>query len=131
VIGAWYFNSGNFLRFGAMTATGDPVLSNPTPQKWFDTSKFSVLPSYTPRTNPWQYPDVKGPIYWEVQGTLSKTFRITERVQTELKAAAYNVTNRLNRADPPTAVTSSTFGQALRQNISNGRQLELGLKILF
>jgi hypothetical protein len=114
-----------------MIATGDPALPNPTPQKWFDTSKFAVLPAYTPRTNPWQYPDVKGPLYWEVQGTLSKTFRITERVRTELKVAAYNLTNRLNRADPPTAVTSSTFGQALRQNISNGRQLELGLKILF
>ena len=131
VIGAWYFNSGNYLRFGPMIATGDPALPNPTPQKWFDTSKFAVLPAYTPRTNPWQYPDVKGPIYWEVQGTLSKTFRITERVRTELKVAAYNLTNRLNRADPPTTVTSSTFGQALRQNISNGRQLELGLKILF
>ena len=130
-IGAWYFNSGNYLRFGSMIATGDPALPNPTPQKWFDTSKFAVLPAYTPRTNPWQYPDVKGPIYWEVQGTLSKTFRITERVRTELKVAAYNLTNRLNRADPPTAVTSSTFGQALRQNISIGRQLELGLKILF
>ncbi len=74
---------------------------------------------------------MKGPIYWEVQGTLSKSFRITERVQTELKAAAYNLTNRLNRADPSTSVTSSTFGQTLRQNISVGRQLELGLKIVF
>ena len=114
-----------------MVATGDPVLPNPTPQKWFDTSKLSQLPAYTQRTNPWQYPNVKGPIYWEVQGTLSKSFRITERVQTELKAAAYNLTNRLNRADPSTTVTSATFGQTLRQNISVGRQLELGLKVVF
>jgi hypothetical protein len=129
--GAWYFNSGNYLRFGPMVATGDPVLPNPTPKAWFDKSKFSILPSYTPRTNPWQYPDVKGPIYWEIQSTLSKTFKFRERYGLELKMAAYNLTNRMNWADPSTSVTSSTFGQTLSQNISTGRQMEFSGKITF
>jgi len=129
--GAWYFNSGNYLRFGSMVATGDPALPNPTPKKWFDTQKFSILPSYTPRTNPWQYPDVKGPIYWEVQATLSKTFKFRERYGLELKMAAYNLTNRMNWADPSTSVTSSTFGQTLSQTISTGRQMEFSGKITF
>jgi hypothetical protein len=129
--GAWYFNSGSFLRFGSMIATGDPSISDPTPQRWFDTSKFAQLPAYTPRTNPKQYSDVKGPIYWEIQSTLSKSFQVTERVRTELKVAAYNLTNRLNRVNPSTDVLSSTFGQTLRQNISVGRQLEYSLKIIF
>ncbi|MCC7176566.1 MAG: carboxypeptidase regulatory-like domain-containing protein [Bryobacterales bacterium] len=129
--GAWYFNSGSYLRFGSMLASGDPALSNPTPQRWFDTSKFARLPAYTPRTNPKQYPDVKGPIYWEIQSTLSKTFRVTERVSTELKVATFNTTNRLNRVNPSTDVLSATFGQTLRQNISVGRQLEYSLKIHF
>jgi len=131
-IGAWYFNSGNYLRFGPMIATGDPALGNPTPQQWFDTSKFQRLPAYTPRTNPWQYPDVKGPFYWDAQATLSKTFRIAERVRAEFKAAAYNLTNRLNRADPDTNVLSATFGKTLRQaDTTVGRQVEFGLKFVF
>jgi hypothetical protein len=66
-----------------------------------------------------------------IQSTLSKTFKVTERYQVELKMAAYNLTNRLNRADPSMDMLSSTFGQTLRQNISTGRQLEYNLKISF
>ena len=145
---AWYFNSGAYLRFGPYStqntngnnsgytfanvlATGDPHLDNPTPQKWFDTSKFSILPAYTPRTNPLQYPDVRGPIYWEIQANFGKDFAITERIRTELRLSAYNLTNRLNRADPIMDITNAAFGTALRQDKSVGRQLEYGLKIVF
>ena len=139
--GAWYFNSGDYLRFGSYAALpnaanviafGDPALSNPTPQKWFDTTMFKVLPAYTPRTNPLQFPDVRGPIYWEIQANLAKTFVITERFRAELKMAAYNLTNRLNRADPIVDINNSGFGTALRQGANlTGRQMEYGLKILF
>jgi hypothetical protein len=113
-------------------AYGDPALANPTPQKWFDTTQFKVLPAYTPRTNPLQYPDVRGPIYWEIQANLAKTFNLTERARAELKLAAYNLTNRLNRADPIVDITNSGFGTALRQGANlTGRQMEFGLKILF
>jgi hypothetical protein len=139
--GAWYFNSGDYLRFGSYAALPgaanviayvDPALSNPTPQKWFDTTQFKVLPAYTPRTNPLQYPDVKGPVYWEIQANLAKNFNLTEKVRAELKVAAYNLTNRLNRADPIVDITNSGFGTALRQGANfTGRQMEFGLKILF
>lgn len=139
--GAWYFNSGNYLRFGSYAAlpnaanvisSGDPALSNPAPQKWFDTSKFRILPAYTQRTNPLQYPNVKGPVYWEVQASLGKSFAITERARAELKLSAFNLTNRLNRADPIVDITNSGFGTALRQATSmTGRQMEFGLKIHF
>ncbi len=127
----WYFNSGDYLRFGAMEATGDPTLENPTPQRWFDTSKLSQLPPYTRRSNPLQYPSLTGPSYWVIDASISKQFRIGERFRTELKMGAYNATNRLNRTNPDMGVLSSTFGQSLRQRTSTGRQLEIGLKIIF
>jgi hypothetical protein len=129
-VGVWYFNSGNNLRFGAMIVSGDPTIPNPSPQRWFDTSKFQRQPSYTPRSNPWQYPGLFGPVWWQLDQSLSKHFNIRERVKAELKMAAYNATNRLNRADPDRNVTSSTFGQTLRQS-GMGRQVEFGLKFLF
>ena len=107
-------------------------MDNPTPGKWFDTSKFSVLPTYTQRTNPLIYPDVKGPIYWDIQASLGKTFKVGETRKFTAKLAAYNLANRLNRADPDVGVTSATFGTALRQgNALTGRQLEASLKIVF
>ena len=74
-----------------------------------------------------------------------RAFKITERISTEFKAAAYNAINRLNLGNPNMDVNSSQFGQALYQgspaatfgpqtqelgNVS-GRQVELGMKIIF
>lgn len=131
-VGAWYGNSGNNLRFGAMLASGNPVISDPSPQRWFDTSVFQRLPPYTPRSNPWQYDGLNGPIYWQMDLSVMKNFQITERVRSEFKMAGYNATNRLNRADPDLGVTNSTFGQTLRQlGGVTGRQVEFGLKLVF
>jgi hypothetical protein len=133
MIGSWYFNSGPILQFPAAQASCDPTISNPTPQRWFNTSCFTVLPAYTLRENPLEYPGIHGPIYWEMQGGLSKQFQIKERLRFELKGNAYNLTNRLNLASPDvTSVTSATFGQALHEAANlYGRQIELGGKLLW
>jgi hypothetical protein len=134
VIGAWYFQSGDYLRFGGLATTcSDPAISDPTPAHWFNTSCFSVLPPYTPRTNPDHYSDLRGPIFWDMQASLSKQFALTsERLKAELRISAYNLTNRLNRADPSTTVNDSAFGQSLRQYANyTGRQMEFGLRIRF
>lgn len=131
ITGVFYFNSGSYLRFGPMLVDGNPKLENPTPDRWFDTSRFQRQPAFTPRTNPWQYPGLTGPVFWTIDGTLSKQVRVRGNVRTEFKLAAYNVTNRLNRANPDVNVLSSNFGRTLRQSGTPGRQMELGLKVLF
>jgi hypothetical protein len=92
-----------------------------------------------------QYGCLTGPKFWTLDANLSKSFNITERIHAELKIAAYNATNRLNRGDPDTGVNDSNFGQALYQGSpggifgaqgatygnQSGRQAELGLKIIF
>jgi hypothetical protein len=60
---------------------GDPALSTPAPQGWFDTMQFKILPAYKPRTNPLQYPGEAGPIYWEIQAKLAKNSNLTEKVR--------------------------------------------------
>jgi hypothetical protein len=130
-VGSFTFNTGSYLQFGPAVVSGDPAISDPTPGKWFDTSKFQILSPYLMQTNPDHYSDLRGPIFWNIDSTLSKRFAIVERVNAELRAEAYNLTNRLNRANPDLVITSSTFGQSLRQNITTGRQVEFGLKIIF
>src|SRR3954447_8093561 len=130
-VGSFTFNTGSYLQFGPAAVSGDPTIPNPTATRWFDTSKFQILSPYVMQTNPDHYRDLRGPTFWNIDATLSKRFRIVERVQAELRAEAYNLTNRLNRANPDLVITSSTFGQALRQNITTGRQVELGMKIIF
>lgn len=136
--------SGDFPRFGNMIATGSPCISNPTPGHWFNTSVFQPLPAntYVLRTNPLQYSCLTGPNFWDLDASLEKNFRISEKFNGQLKMTAYNATNHLNRGDPDTGVTSSTFGEALFQGspggtfgaqsateYTAGRQVELGLKL--
>jgi len=147
LVGAVSLISGDFPRFGNMIVNGNPCTGNQTPQHWFDTSVFQPQPAntYVIRTNPMQFGCLTGPKFFDLDGTLTKTFKITERVRSEFKMAAYNATNKLNRGDPDTNVLSSTFGQALYQGSpggtfgqqggvfgnQSGRQVELGLKIIF
>jgi hypothetical protein len=154
LIGGWRLtavataNTGDYPRFGNMLVTGDPCSGGRNPQHWFEPSAFAPLPAntYVLRANPLQFGCLTGPGFFNLDGTLSKAFKIVERVKAEFKMAAYNATNRLNRGDPNTDVTSSTFGQALFQGSpggtfgtqgatygpgNSGRQVELGLKIIF
>jgi hypothetical protein len=91
--GGWSFSplftldSGSWLSFGAMQVvkSGSPKLDNPTRDKWFDTSFFQRQPSYTERTNPVYYAGLTGPRQWNLDATLSKSFRATERFRVELR----------------------------------------------
>jgi hypothetical protein len=123
-------NSGDYLRFGQMIATGDPTLSNPTRSRWFNTSMFSPMLAYTPQTNPWQYPDLTGPKYWNLDSTLSKFFPIGERIKLQFKMEVYNLTNHFVPNDPNVTVTSSLFGSTTDQ-VNIGRQMQYNMKIIF
>lgn len=136
VIGGWSasplytISSGEFLRFGAMAATGDPSIENPTREMYFDTSKFSVLPAYTPRTNPWQYDGVKGSRNWTIDLSVSKFFQATERVKAEFRFEAYNLTNSFVPGLPNMMVGNPLFGRSTTQ-ANLGRQLQYTLRLHF
>jgi hypothetical protein len=126
---AW--NSGAFLRFGQMEyAGGDPRISNPGPGRWFDTSKFAQARPYTPRTNPWQFPGVTGPGYWNLDTTLSKQFPLTERLRLEFRLEAYNLTNSFMWSNPNMSVVSSLFGRSTNQE-NLGREIQYTLRLHF
>ena len=153
LVGGWKltgmgtFLSGSYPRFGNLLVTGNPCVANPTRGNWFNTTAFSQIPAntYVLRNNPWQYDCLKSPSFINIDASLAKTFNITERVHTEFKMNAYNALNKLNLAPPNTDINSSQFGTALFQGspggtygsgqgastFSQGRQVELGLKIIF
>ena len=153
LIGGWKltgmgtFLSGSYPRFGNLLVTGNPCVANPTRSHWFNTTAFAPLPAntYVLRTNPFQYDCLKSPSLMNIDASLSKNFNFTEKIHTELKMNAYNALNKLNLGPPNTDVTSSQFGTAMFQGspggtygsgqgastFSSGRQIELGLKIIF
>jgi hypothetical protein len=126
------WRSGRFLQFGGMVVNGDPRISNPTPQRWFNTSVFSPLPAYTPRTNPWLYSGLTGPGFFNMDVSLVKAFQVIERLRFELRMDVFNALNGITWADPGTNIYSSTFGRSTDQ-LSNtyGRRTQLGLRLEF
>jgi hypothetical protein len=138
VIGGWrtshiyMFNNGAMVTFGALQASGDPKISDPGPSKWFDTSVFSLLPAYTPRTNPWYYEGVRGPGFWQLDSTISKDFHVTEKHKFELRLEMYNSLNHFIPNGPVTSVTNPQFGRSNWIYPGNyGREVQYTLRYLF
>lgn len=134
ISGIYTYRSGEFLRFNdQMDFSGDPTIADPGPGKWFNTDAFKVATPFTPRMNPWQFNDITGPVFWNMDGTVSKTFPIKERYQLEFRFEAYNLTNSLMWANPNMTVTSATFGRSTAQNSpgNRGREMQYTLRFKF
>jgi hypothetical protein len=130
--GIYTYRSGEFIRFGAAEVNGDPVIDNPGPEKWFNTDAFRVLPAFTPRTNPLQYDGLTGPIFWNADGTVSKTFPIKESYKLEFRFEAYNLTNSLMWGPPNTTIGNALFGRSTTQATTNrGREMQYTLRFHF
>ena len=126
------YNTGLFLRFGTVVVNGDPTVETPTRDRWFDTSKFTVQPAFTRRTNPFQYPKLVGPNTLNLDLTLAKEFRVTEKVKFELRMEGYNMANSFFASDPDLNVTSPNFGRVVTQRGGFfGRQLQYTGRIIF
>lgn len=139
ILGGWStstlftYNSGEYLRFGGALVDGDPGVSEPTSNQWFNTSVFKVLPAFTRRANPLQFDNVKGPRFVNVDATLAKEFPIvSERLKFELRAEAYNLLNAFTGANPSTAVTAATFGRIVSQRAGIfGRQIQFSGRFIW
>lgn len=137
VVGGWAasgifnFVSGSYLQFDQMLATGDPRTNKPSdPSLWFDTSVFTNQPAYTPRTNPKTYSGLKGPGSRNIDMSLMKSFRVSERFRVEFRAEAFNLTNSFMKANPSTSLSSANFGRSVDQ-ANYGRSLLYGAKVYF
>src|SRR5260370_34302407 len=96
------------MQFGGLVVNGDPHVSNSGPNGWLNTSVFSPLPAYTPRTNPWVYPWLTGPGMLNIDASLVKAFHITERFKFDQRTDSFKVLNIMTWYDPSTYVSSHT-----------------------
>jgi len=132
ISGIYTFRSGEFIRFPQADILGDPKIANPGPSRWFNTDAFRIPTPFTPRTNPYQYDGVNGPVFWNLDGTLSKFFNITESKKIECRFEAYNLTNSLMWANPVTAIANPLFGRSTAQaNQNRGREMQYTLRYIF
>lgn len=127
-------NSSDTLDTGSTNSQRPNVLRNPnlpvdqrTPQRWFDTSAFAAPPPYT-------YGNagrgiVEGAGLFNMDLSLLRDFRLTERVRLQFRFEAFNLTNHTNFELPSNSFGSPTFGVV--GSALESRDLQMGLKLYF
>jgi hypothetical protein len=110
--------------------SGNPNISNPTRNHWFDNSVFSVPAAYTLGTCGLSL--IKGPAWWNADLQIEKDFRITERVHLTFRWLWYNAFNVVNLGNPNTTIDNpaSVVGQITSVHHTM-RRTQLGLHLYF
>ncbi|HJS24550.1 MAG TPA: TonB-dependent receptor [Pyrinomonadaceae bacterium] len=126
-------NSGtgrSILGFGANdrpNLVGNPELSDPTTLQWFNTAAFA-FPAPGTFGNAGRN-ILEGPGFQNVNASLLKNTRLTERVNLQFRAEAFNLFNHPNFNLPDNFLGSPTFGRIT--SARDPRHIQFGLKLLF
>ncbi len=112
-------------------------------QLWLDPSVFSTpdisiqLPGatdprakYAPFGQLSRNSTINGPGYWNIDNSIFKKFKFTERLGGEIRADVFNTLNHPNPGNPNTSVTSPTFGQITGVS-SSSRLVRFGARFTF
>jgi hypothetical protein len=100
---------------------------------WFNNDKtcYKTLPSYTPRTLPDRFSDIRNPSAPQLNVGLEKTIPFRERYKLQFRWEAFNLFNTPIRPGPDTSFTSASFGQLPRNQNNWPRVMQLAAKIHF
>jgi hypothetical protein len=107
---------------------GDPEVSDPTPERWFNTAAFE-LPAIgalgdTKRNS------LRGPGFWTVDVALSRRFSpFSDAHEFELRAEAFNLFNTTNFNAPIATLTSPDFGRI--RSARDPRIMQFAFKYVF
>ena len=118
------------LGYGANNrpnVVGNPHLSNPGAQEWFNTNAFAVAPYGTFGNAGRNILD--GPGLATIDFSVVKNTRVSEKLNIQFRAEFFNLLNHTNFNLPDNFVGSPTFGQVT--SAQDPRRLQLALKFLF
>ena len=120
-------NTGGIFGSDRPNLVGDPRVGSPTPEAFFARSAFAIP---APRT----FGDagrniLTGPGVLSIDIALVRSVQLAESVKVEVRAEAFNLTNRTNFDLPERTFDVPTFGRVL--SAGQARQLQLGLRLTF
>lgn len=127
----------NYLAARPNSTGKSPELSNPTAAKWFDTEAFVNPPDFTYGDVGRMLPDVRSPGTVNMDVSLLKTTTITERVNIQFRAEAFNILNHVNLGVPNGAFVAGANGKnssgsfGVISSARDPRQIQFGMKLRF
>ncbi|MBI4892706.1 MAG: TonB-dependent receptor [Acidobacteria bacterium] len=139
--GSYEGQSGNPLGFGNMIFNGDlaniPIdVADRRAERWFNTAAgFETRAAYqlasNVRTAQLRFSGVRGDGINNLDASLMKRFRITERLSGQFRLEGINAANHVQFADPNTNVTNSAFGSITSERGHGQRQINFFFKLIY
>jgi hypothetical protein len=138
-IGGWQYSavakyySGRPLLFNtSYVVSGDPKVDNSTRDRWFDTGKFAVADTFTPRSNPWYFAGLNGPGHVRDRHDADQDVQLVGRYRMEARVEAYNALNNVvwDNPDPEHRQRELRQGDAQATGVERPR-VQFGLRFVF
>jgi outer membrane receptor protein involved in Fe transport len=108
---------------------GNPKLSHPTINAWFNTAAFA-----TPTTNTFgneRRNMMRGPAWRDLDISVGKTFWIPDRYHLEIRADAFDALNNPNFGQPNSSVGTGVTGGGVISSANSNRLVQLGARFTF
>lgn len=106
---------------------GNPHLSHPTPEEWFNTAAFAIpAPNHFGNAG---RNSLRGPAYNSFDISLLRRFSLPERGTLTLEAQSFNLFNRPNFSLPAAFVDQPSFG--IISSAGDPRQLQFAVRLSF
>jgi hypothetical protein len=127
----------NFTGINWPDVVGDPHLSDPTIDRWFNTDVFRNPADWTLGNVGRTLPNVRGPGIFDVAFSAFKNFTIEEGKNLEFRAEMFNALNWVNLNNPNTSFTPNRQGVNTNPNFGrvlgagDARRIQLGLRLEF
>ena len=120
-------NLGEFNANQHPDIVGNPHLSNPTINEWFNTAAFAQPSGLSFGSGPRYMPNLRAPGIKNWDLGIEKWWHWQERLRFQFRAEFYNAFNNVNFFAPDQHLGDSTFGEI--NAASRARDIQLGLKI--
>lgn len=147
VNGIWTAQSGSTLGIGATNQSGlftEAIRANNNGRsaaqsgdahgrldRWFDTTVFSQPAAFTLGNMGPLVADLRGHHINNLDASIFKVFRITEKIRLQFRGEAFNSLNRVRFGNPNTTVTAgANFGRVTTQS-NDPKQMQFGLKLIW
>jgi len=106
---------------------GDPHVSNPTIQEWFNTAAFAPVTGYAFGDVPRYMPNLRAPGIKNWDLGIEKNWHWAERWRVQFRAEMYNAFNNVNFFAPNQTLGSPGFGTI--SSAARARDIQFGMKI--
>jgi Carboxypeptidase regulatory-like domain len=141
VVGGWNvnlittFTTGTALGWGNVIYLGGPLNLDPhNVDNSFDVTQFNRVSAQqlgsNLRTFPTRFANLRADTVQQVDFSIIKALRITEKVRMTYRCEFFNSTNRAIFNPPDLGPTSSTFGKITSQ-ANTPRRIQMGLRLVF